>query len=658
MAKQKGVNHDKLDTKHLKETNFMITLTKATIHKYKCIENTQSFDVEKDVTVLVGMNESGKTSILEALAKVNYFENDNNFKFNLTHDYPRKQKKSIDKSEDDPIAIELCYIIDNNLANKIEADIGVKLSHKNFSLMRKYSNEKTWSVSMVKTADFIVAQTNKYDFEDKTIIDALSKIKNFEEFDKFIRTNAENLSENVITQINSLRKFFENKFNWNTIIDEYITRVYLSPSLPKFMYYDDYYMLPSRVILDDITTDNSTDPAEKTAKALLELADIDVSKVVQSNNFEDFIAELEATQAIISNELFKYWSTNNNLEILFQIDKVEKTDSRNNTRIVEHVLDIRVKNKRSGVSLPLGNRSKGFNWFFSFLVWFKKIQENKNSTYILLLDEPGLNLHAKAQNDLLHFLTDLSVNYQIIYTTHSPFMIESSKLNQVRTVKEHDDGTHILESVQEKDPNTLFPLQAAIGYSLAQNLFVSSKNLIVEGIADLVYLNILSGILQTDNRTGLKNDITIVPVGGADKVATFVSLLRGNELDMICLLDTFIDQSAKQRLDNLVAQHIIKDKKIIFYHEIIGTTHADVEDLFSTTDYLMLYNGAFSKALEVKEIDQSKPLLPQLKKKNAGKDFNHYSPANFFAKNIANISLTNDTLGNFEKLFVILNKLL
>ena len=422
------------------------------------------------------------------------------------------------------------------------------------------------------------------------------------------------------------------------------------------MYYDDYYMLPSRVELNNIETSTSNDPAEKTAKALLELADIDISKVIQSDNFEDFIAELEATQAIISEELFKYWSTNKNLEILFQIDKVEETDSRNNTRIVKRVLDIRVKNSRSGVSLPLENRSKGFNWFFSFLVWFKKIQENKDNTYILLLDEPGLNLHAKAQNDLLCFLNDLSVNYQIIYTTHSPFMIESNKLNHVRTVVEKEDGAHISESVQEKDPNTLFPLQAALGYDLAQNLFVSPKNLIVEGIADLVYLNIISAILQTSKK-GLKNDITIVPVGGADKVATFVSLLRGNELDMVCLLDTFTDPSAKQRLENLVAQHIIKDKKIIFYHDILGTTHADIEDLFSTTEYLMLYNGAFSKALNATDFDKSKPILQQLKKKNSGKDFNHYTPANFFAKNVASISLSKDTLDNFAKLFEKLNKL-
>lgn len=77
----------------------------VTIHKYKSIETEQSFQVENDITILVGMNESGKTSILEALAKSNYFQDDKKFVFNPTHDYPRKEKKKLDKSGDDPNAI-------------------------------------------------------------------------------------------------------------------------------------------------------------------------------------------------------------------------------------------------------------------------------------------------------------------------------------------------------------------------------------------------------------------------------------------------------------------------------------------------------------------------------------------------------------------------
>lgn len=85
-------------------------------------------------------------------------------------------------------------------------------------------------------------------------------------------------------------------------------------------------------------------------------------------------------------------------------------------------LNIRIYNTKHRVTLPLKNRSKGFLWFFSFLVWFSKIQGKKDTNYILLLDEPGLSLHASAQNDLLRFIEEkLAPEYQVLYTTHSPF---------------------------------------------------------------------------------------------------------------------------------------------------------------------------------------------------------------------------------------------
>lgn len=635
----------------------MIRLIKATINKYKCIEKEQSFNVEDNITVLVGMNESGKTSILEALSKANYFEDDDGFKFNATHDYPRKQKKLMDKSGIIPEAVKLQYEIDNELKATIEEDVGVVIQSTRFSFTRKYDNSKLWTVSFVDKNAFVKAKAKSLGIKNKELIEALTKVSNASSFDAFVKGQSAEVDAAILEQIKSLKKYFENKNNWDNCIDEYITITYLAPNLPKFMYYDDYYMLPARVSLNDISSNSNATSSDKTAKALLELADIDVNKVITSTNYEEFIAELEATQLTITDELFKYWTTNKNLKILFNIDKVEQTDNRNNTRIVDHVLDIRVQNQRSGVSLPLSNRSKGFNWFFSFLVWFMKIQENRDDTYILLLDEPGLNLHAKAQNDLLRFLCDLSGNYQIIYTTHSPFMIETENLNQVRTVLEKEDGTHISDSVQEKDPNTLFPLQAALGYDLAQNLFVAKKNLLVEGIADLTYLTIISNMLNESSRVCLKDDVVIVPTGGADKIATFVSLLRGNELSMVCLLDTFTDKSAQARLNNLAAQNIIKDKKIVFYHDILNRKFADVEDMFSVDDYLNLYNGAFGKNICRTDIDDKMPILTQLKKLNGGKDFNHYTPASYLAKNVSSISLSDETMKHFENLFQTLNKL-
>jgi len=635
-------------------------LKRVIIHKYKCIENPQKFEVEDDITILVGMNESGKTAILEVIAKTNYFQEDSTFKFNLTRDYPRKEKKQVDKSGTDPIAITCEYEIDDELKREIENDIGKNLITGNsFSISTRYSNTITWKGLRVDLSKFISYKTKKLGISSKTLHDKLSQITNYDEFHAVI---SEYKDEKYIEALKELEKYFSNEWKWDNPVEEYVARQYLKPTLPKFLYYDEYYSLPSRISIEKMQNGDIEDEEMKTAKALFELADINIDELINADNFEDFISELEATEAAITDILFKYWKTNRNLNIEFKIDKVEKTIDSNNRRIVEHILDIRVKNQRARVSLPLKNRSKGFNWFFSFLVWFKKIQEDNTSSYILLLDEPGLNLHASAQRDLLEFIDDLTDNYQIIYTTHSPFMIPSEKLHRIRTILETEKGSKISDSLQEKDPNTLFPLQAALGYDIAQNLFISKKNILVEGVSDLIFLQILSSILESKGRENLRTDITIVPVGGLDKVSTFISLLRGSELEIVCLLDSFFDSKGKQKVDDLVKQKIIKDRNIRFYHEFIDNMKkADLEDLFEKDEYLKLFNQAFKEYENIKIEDLNpdiKNIIIQINQHLGIERFNHYRAANELSK-LSNKEdfFSSATLNRFEVMFREINRL-
>ncbi len=632
-------------------------LTNVTIEKYKCIENAQSFDVNENITILVGMNESGKTSVLESIAKTNYFQKDDNFKFNLIFDYPRKWKKNVDKSGENPIAVVCTYELEDEDVSRIENDLG-KGVVKNRKITKTIHYNNTASISMI--------EINK-----KRIIE--NSLKNANAFsdslcEKLLKINSEQDLSNIISEysddtkiqgIKTIQRFFTSKNEqWHDQISWYIYNNLIAPYFPKFLYYDEYYSLPSRISLEKINNNSSPiNEEEKTAKALIELADIDVEELIQSQNFESFKAELEATQENISDILFKYWKTNKNLSIVFDIDKVEETNHHGN-HIVEHILDIRVRNK--GVSLPLKNRSKGFNWFFSFLVWFKKIQEDTNSKYILLLDEPGLNLHASAQKDLLKFIEDLSKDYQILYTTHSPFMIPSEHLDRVRTVLETDKGSTISNSIQEKDPNTLFPLQAALGYDIAQNLFISQKNLLVEGVSDMIYLQVMSNLLLASGREGLKEDITIVPVGGLDKVATFISLLRGQELQIVCLLDSFTDAKGKAKIEDLIVGKIIQKNKIIFFDEFINDyKQADIEDLFTKEDYLKLYNKAFDQNINVSDLNTSiKPIIIQLNTYCGTTRFNHYTPAyKLIQMGVSPDYFDSRTLDNFERVIKTVNNL-
>lgn len=632
-------------------------LITVTVDKYKCIESSQTFDVNDGITILVGMNESGKTSVLESIAKTKYFQDDENFKFNLTFDYPRKWKKNVDKSGENPVAVVCTYELEDCDVDRIEEDLGEGVVlDRQISRTVRYDNSFTVSMIRIDKKRIITNLLKKANAFSESLCEKLEKVNSDQDLTHVI---SEYSDETKIQGIKTLQKLFNSPNDkWNDQIEWYIFNKLISPYFPKFLYYDEYYSLPSRISLEKIRNNSSSiSEEEKTAKALIELADINVKELIQSTNFEAFKAELEATQENISEVLFKYWKTNKNLSIAFDIDKKENAD-RNGTRIVEHILDIRVRNK--GVTLPLKNRSKGFNWFFSFLVWFKKIQEDQNSKYILLLDEPGLNLHASAQKDLLEFIEDLSKDYQIIYTTHSPFMIPSEHLDRVRTVLETDKGSVISNSIQEKDPNTLFPLQAALGYDIAQNLFISPRNLLVEGVSDLMYLQVMSNFLLSLGREGLKDDITIVPVGGLDKVATFISLLRGQELQIACLLDTFTDARGKAKVEDLIVGKIIQKNKIKFFDEFVDDyKQADIEDVFTKDDYLKIFNAANNKNIKVSDLKGSiKPIIIQLNDYLGVSRFNHYTPANKLVQMGVSLDYFDEqTLNNFENVFKTINKL-
>ena len=634
-------------------------LTKVTVHKFKSFEKDQSFDVESDVTALVGMNESGKTSALEVIAKTNYFQDDEDFKFNLTHDYPRREKKKVEKSGENPKAVTCTYQISDELKSEIENEVGKGVfKSSEFTITYRYDNKKrTFGNISADSKKFIEHKTKELGISSNATTEKLLKVTTAAEFDEVAASFKD---ESYVDGFKTLKKYFEFKWSFDNPIEEYITRVFLDPKIPKFLYYDEYYSLPSRISIQKLEQNQLQDSEYKTAKALFELSDINTKELIESEEFEDFVAELEATEAIISDELFNYWTTNSNLHITFRIDKRIDTDAQNNKRIAEHILDIRVKGKN--VSLPLRNRSKGFNWFFSFLVWFKRIQEDANNQYILLLDEPGLNLHASAQADLLRFLEDLSENYQIIYSTHSPFMIQPGNLNRVRTVLETDGGSVISDSIQEKDPKTLFPLQAALGYDIAQNLFVSSKNLLVEGVSDLIILTKISGILESNNRQFLNPDITIVPTGGLEKVATFISLLRGSQLEIACLLDSYSDPAGQAKMDKMIREKIIHRNKIRFFDEFLeGQDKADLEDLFKKSDYIKLFNSAFTEHSDIKESDLNasiKQVIIQINQHLGVPRFNHYRPANELVKQAVDESyFDSETLDRFEKVFDEINKL-
>ena len=391
----------------------------------------------------------------------------------------------------------------------------------------------------------------------------------------------------------------------------------------------------------------------QTARALLDMAGAENDYLVNPD-YNTRRRELENVANAITEDVLEYWTTNKHLRTFIDIQQKTVQIAANNQNTVVDELHVRMYDNEHMLSLPFGERSSGFQWFFSFLVAFSEYEKSKGDV-VILLDEPGLGLHARAQADFLRFIDERLSKRQVIYSTHSPFMVQPKRLDRVRLVEDKGKkrGSVVSSDVLTTDADTLFPLQGALGYDIAQNLLVTQHNLIVEGPSDFIYLTQFSGRFEETRKLSLDSRITIIPVGGADLIPTFVALL-GNHLDVSVLVDS--KRGGNQRLNSLAQEGILKNTRVVYVGEIIGIQVADIEDLFEPHDYLALYNKAFGKSLTIAALQGNDPIVNRIARAEGVQRFNHNKPAEQLMRDatlLDGMSVT--TLDNFAKLIQRIN---
>jgi predicted ATP-dependent endonuclease of OLD family len=365
--------------------------------------------------------------------------------------------------------------------------------------------------------------------------------------------------------------------------------------------------------------------------------------------------ELENVANALTDDVKKYWTQNTELRV--QPDITQRTEQRNNGQhSVLDELKIRIWDNRHSLSLPFTEHSAGFQWFFSFLAAFSEY-EHKDPSVVILLDEPAVGLHARAQADFLRFIEErLTKRCQVIYTTHSPFMVQPGNLERVRLVEDRgtERGALVTSDVLTRDRDTLFPLQGALGYDLVQHLFVAENNLVVEGTSDYAYLRTISDYLASKGRQHLDVKWSIVPVGGADLVPTFVALL-GNHLRITVLVDS--RKGGQQRLNQMAKDGYLEQQRIILVGSIFNRAAADIEDLFEEEEYLLLYNKAFSKSLTPAKLKGNDPIVSRIARHEGVDRFDHGRPADVLLREreLSLSKLSEQTLNRFEKLFERIN---
>jgi AAA ATPase domain len=426
--------------------------------------------------------------------------------------------------------------------------------------------------------------------------------------------------------------------------------------LPLFVYLDEYPEFEGHQDLAGYLgrkATNTQTPSDLNFEKLCKVAGLDphqLQDLLARGDHETRAQLANRAGAVITAELRRLWK-DRALKVRFSPD-------------AQH-LDTLVADPNAvyDVEVNLDERSRGFRWFFSFFVTFAADTKGGSAeNAILLLDEPGLHLHASSQGDLLNYLQK-DITNQCVYTTHSPFMVPVEDLASIRTVQIDVDVGTTVSDTPTGDDRTLFPLQAALGFSLAQSLFVGPKNIVVEGVTDYWYLSSIAEYLRSVGRPTPPAGLVITPAGGAQKVSYMVALLSSQRLKVLVLLDS--EAHADRTAQELVKAKLIRSESLVSVADgFVGTvpTEADVEDLLDPAVFQQLVEYTYSRELAGKTLSLNAS-IPRIVKRYEqafaalGLEFHKTRPAREFLERIGRAPttvLTGATQPRFEKLFAVI----
>jgi len=626
-----------------------------------------------DVTCLVGKNESGKTALLQALYRLNPIR-DADAAYNVIDDYPRMEvtdyEDAVKRGERSPATVVRAdfELNDGELAAVGEKFGPTFLRSRSASLSKDYGNSKAYTLDADENAAIKFLTRSLPD-------ELLTRAKEVNTAAELLNGQQPSSSDPAVAAIVPLlEQVGTHPFGW------YAWNQILKDHVPQFLYFDEYYQMRGCENIDTLqqrVAAKTLTPSDQPLLGLVELARLNLDELVNPQRTQDLKNKLEGAGNHLTRRILDYWSQNKHLQMRFDVRSARPGDPegmRDGTNIWGEVYDT-----RHYVSTGLGSRSRGFVWFFSFVAWYSQIQRRRDNV-ILLLDEPGLALHGRGQGDLLrYFERELKPHHQLIYTTHSPFMVDPTHFDRVRIVQDKsidtenlpkkEQGTKVFTDIFEASEDSLFPLQGALGYDIHQTLFIGPNSLLIEGPSDMFYIQAMSALLDSNGKVNLSPKWVLTPVGGAAKVPTFVRLLTGQRgMKVATLID--IQERDRQTIENIYRDKLLKNSNVLTYADFTGTKETDVEDMFEVEFYVGLvnaeYKGVLQKRLMVADLASRSPRIivrlseyfkhTPLKKGT----FSHYRPARYFHENMATLAgqISAATIQRFQTAFVAVHKLL
>ena len=651
-------------------------LREFTVREFRSIWDSGPIPIDDLVTCLVGKNESGKTALLTALYRTNPIIPEDSG-FDLTYDYPKREVEDYrfaveNKDRSEAVVVDCLYELEAKDKAAVSRVFGTKVLKSDTFRRKTYYGKRRSVYHLVandQAARNHLASNSAFPDGLRETLEAATDWKAFEKvLDDAEANDAINVCKELVKKVekNDLAYYIFNSLLW--------------PSAPTFLYFDEYYQMKGRDNLAALIQREENKQLEESDRpliGLINLARLNLRELVETQNTTELKNKLEGAGNHLTRRIVTYWSQNKHIQMKFDVREAKPQDPEG----MQSGINVwgEVYDSVHWAHTPLGTRSRGFIWFFSFLAWYEDVKRQKQNV-ILLLDEPGLSLHGRAQGDLLSYFDEELAQHQLIYSTHSPFMIDPRKFERIRIVQDlgidsneqlpkERDGTKVLTNVFDATNDSLFPLQGALGYDIHQTLFIGPNSLVIEGPSDLLYLRAVSGQLEREGRTGLSEEWTLTPVGGSGKVPTFVALLAPQHgMNVATLLD--VQASDRAVIADLYKKKLLKRKNVMTYAEFVNSDEADIEDLFDREFYVFLVNEEFKneivKPIEIPLLNEHMPrilrCLEEYFSDNPFKSgrFGHYRPARYFVENIDALwpRLSDKTKDRFETLFRQANALL
>lgn len=609
------------------------------IKNYRSIKDSGICYLSGDgITILAGKNESGKTAILEALE-------------DFDTERPIREASIHIHNEDAKPEISLTFEVDKSVLKEIanEKDISIATSKSiHLEITKQYPNDYSLSEESVIS----LGLTNNYS-NDKLYY-ALSKTySEFKKFKSFLPNGIEWVSNITPDNINSfgseidelyqkiepnLNEIF--KDNKNEFVSVYqdlhsilndidlsseIVNVFLIelkrwiPQFILFSSFDDIF--PSEILLKEA-------PDNNLIRDLDIISDINFDLIKSGSDFHRQTHKVKLNVRL-SEDYKKFWTQDfANLHIDWDTE-----------RLLFFIKD-------EDTFFPPNIRSKGKQWHLAFYVRISA-RAKDDVANIILIDEPGLFLHATAQKDILKKLEDSAKEVPVIFSTHSPYLIEIEKLNRIRLIsQDRDKGTLISNKIHKDAGNeTLTPIITSIGLDLSIGLDIAKdNNILVEGISDYYYLNAFKELLNFD----FGHEIHLIPCVGANKFNFIVPLMIGWGLNYCTVLDN--DTQGRSVKTKLLKNFGHAGIKIIV---VSDTKDDEIEDLFERDDFI-------EHVLEANPNEVPTNLKNSKILKQRGNKYDKVLLSKFFYEKVLNgdIQLLDTTMHNIKILLTKINEIM